>query len=627
VTDIVIRRCTLRVVRHGGWSWGADRSAVLERATQALPRLIAARLAQLLEAGDGEIDTVLRLRVPLRAAQWRSEAGIADAIAVAIKAEALPEGILHRAAMPPAIDATTASPIEVAASSHPQTGTEAEQHAAAETPLALLLRWRAQGDLPRRLRAFSLRALDLWLEAALDDAPVHPVEAAQPVSFNLALAERVYAGVAAIAEPATARAVTRLILVLEAIVRQGRPPDAVSLLARIDAILPGAAPVGDLRDPAQQLGRDSGRDKASAAVPGADDTRTAVTPLRGRARPIGIPDSEIALASVLPFLVLGALARIGWMEMAAAAIRALALPDDGAVFAAALALKAMPGHGRLGTAELQRTAAAFAGLRNLPSPNAFRDWCRDSDGGLSPLAGFIAAEMANGHDSQQPLLICRLAGASWLLLDGDGRMPVAWEGDSAAILQRLAGFGPSVILVSAAAAEPALLRGLMAARRGFVTAAPPGRGENWRRLPGAAPRWAWSGDMPLPRLMTAARLLPELEATAEALTSALFAAGPATRSLSATPEGEALERIAALTAATGLGLLAWTLWRKRETVDPLLALQRLGDLDGTARVSADAIEIRPAIGRRYLDLREHRLLGDVRSVPWLAGRTIRFIGP
>ncbi len=74
-------------------------------------------------------------------------------------------------------------------------------------------------------------------------------------------------------------------------------------------------------------------------------------------------------------------------------------------------------------------------------------------------------------------------------------------------------------------------------------------------------------------------------------------------------------------------MLAWTLWRKREAVDPLLALHRLGGLDGTARVRADAIEIRPSIGRRYLDLRDHRLLGDVRAVPWLAGRTIRFIGP
>jgi len=89
----------------------------------------------------------------------------------------------------------------------------------------------------------------------------------------------------------------------------------------------------------------------------------------------------------------------------------------------------------------------------------------------------------------------------------------------------------------------------------------------------------------------------------------------------------ALDETAALAAAMGLGLLAWSLWREREPVDPLLALQRLGDLDGTARLTTDALEVRPAVGRRYLDLKAHGLLADIRSVPWLGGRIVRFAGP
>ncbi len=349
-----------------------------------------------------------------------------------------------------------------------------------------------------------MRALELWLEAALHDAPVHPAEAPEAVSLTKAQVTRVYDSVAALAEAGVARAITRLILVLEVIAHQGRPQEPAALRAMIDAWLPGMTRSADVSAPAS-VPPDTEKADTDRAVQ-SPEAHAGVTPLGSAVRPLGVPESEIALVSVLPFLVLGALDRIGWLETAAATIRALSLPDDGAVFAAALALKAQPAPSRRGppSSEMQRAAAVFAGLRSMPSPKAFRDWCRDAQGGLTPLSGFIAAEMANGHDPQLPLLISRPAGTgSWLLLDGDGRMPVAWESNAKALLQRLAGFGPAVILVSADAADPTLLRDLMAARRGFVTAAPPGRGENWRRLPGAAPRWAWSGDLPLPRLMAA----------------------------------------------------------------------------------------------------------------------------
>ncbi len=154
MTEIVVRRCTLRVVRHGGWSWGADRRALLERATQALPRLIAARLDYLLEDAEGEVEPVLRIRVPLRAAHWGSEGEIAGAIAAAIGPEAFAALRRRDGDAPRPIGARGAGASDLTVSSaSPVMGSE-ESRAAAQSPLALLLRWRAQGDLPRRAARF-----------------------------------------------------------------------------------------------------------------------------------------------------------------------------------------------------------------------------------------------------------------------------------------------------------------------------------------------------------------------------------------------------------------------------------------------------------------------------------------
>jgi hypothetical protein len=117
--------------------------------------------------------------------------------------------------------------------------------------------------------------------------------------------------------------------------------------------------------------------------------------------------------------------------------------------------------------------------------------------------------------------------------------------------------------------------------------------------------------------------LGELDAAAAATSRELLALRPAV----APGKAPALDETAALAAAMGLGLLAWSLWRELEPVDPLLALVRLGDLDGTARLTPDSIEVRPAVGRRYLDLKSKHLLADIAGVPWLGGRIVRFVGP
>ncbi|MDF3020074.1 MAG: hypothetical protein K0Q92_1377, partial [Steroidobacteraceae bacterium] len=71
--SIRIRHCRLRVVRRGGWSWGADPKQLAERITRRLPALLAKLLTEQL-AGmppDARISK-LTLRIPARLGEFYS---------------------------------------------------------------------------------------------------------------------------------------------------------------------------------------------------------------------------------------------------------------------------------------------------------------------------------------------------------------------------------------------------------------------------------------------------------------------------------------------------------------------------------------------------------------------------
>lgn len=627
MTEVVIRHCILRVVRHGGRSWGPDRRGLVDRVTRMLPQLIAARLEELLGEADGEIAEPIRVAIKLNGVGPLSDAGLREAVSAALTADSLP--LQAGSGLAPPRSASQADPI-AAISATPLEDAGLSAAMTSQGLRALLLRWRNQGDLLRRLRGFSPVTLRAWLTAlvqTVDRSAEEPEVDAEVLAREAAtIRDRLI-------EAGGLRGHTdrlRLLLMVELAARHRRLPPSDRLWRMIDTAVPpastpaqtaaaaGALPATEV-DAASPPVQFSGPDQAVRRATPAAQSRP-VAPTLGK---------DVALCSVLPFLVLGMLRRIGWLEVASATFEALAMPDRGAVFATALAYKLLPPprKGWHRNPEILRTAAAFAGLDFAPSPAAFEAWHRDAEGGLSAIDGFVVTELANGHDVEQPLLIARPAnhlGAGWLLLDADGLFPVAWAGDEGSLLSSLAEFGPSVVVVvSAEAASPELIRGLIAARRAFVTDARPGRGEDLQRLAGMPGIWTSAAEASPDRLRAAAKRQAELEAAAAGINRALITERPVVPGR----DGLDIERATLLSASTGLGMLAWTLWRDREAVDPLLALDRLGDLDGSARFTEAAVAIRPAIGRRYLDLKEHKVLDDIPGVPWLGGRTVTFVGP
>src|SRR4051795_7220008 len=79
MTDILIRSCRVRVVRHGGWGWGAQPRALLDGLRAWLNSILSTELESAL-AGvpEGEITSPLRLRIPVTFAQLARWAEAAD---------------------------------------------------------------------------------------------------------------------------------------------------------------------------------------------------------------------------------------------------------------------------------------------------------------------------------------------------------------------------------------------------------------------------------------------------------------------------------------------------------------------------------------------------------------------
>jgi hypothetical protein len=626
---VVIRRCVIRVTRRGGWSWGPDPTRVRRAAVERLPALLARRLAHLASAApseDLEIAEPLVMRVPIPAREWTElVAGDGAPEASLPVLDAALAAALARASL--ALDEQPALLAEHDAVSAPGAAREEDvpdetatpgSHARLSALHALLLRWREEGELARELGAFDSGVLAMWLERLVSDDPAP--RAAVRAADEVAVAEaRARVDTIKLLMPAgAARERAREVLFVTEILaaRADIGVSVCSALRALRALDRGAATESsDAAEPAGEL------PASEAARAAALEARARHTFATAAASPASRASAafEIDVPCALPFLVLGPLARAGYLARLAGMLEAARAGALAHGFGHGLARKvlAAPALGWL-RASGEVAAAAALGARADCDEDSISGVARALRPQSSVLDRCIAETLVRDHRATAGWILAR-APSGAVLFDEDGLVPVAL-GEPGAFAPRIAPSG-SVAFLGEACAGEADLDVLDALQIPYGTEASLAHREGADDFVGADGRRRWiarhGGQRG--RLRALATCGRELGEEALAGWSALRNERPALR-----PGVDAtFENTLALAAAYALGVIAWTLWSTRERPTPATALERFADFDARVHVTRAAVHVALPLGRRFWDLRDRGLLADVRGVPWL-GRPVTF---
>jgi hypothetical protein len=605
VPDVIIRRCVMRVVRRGGWSWGREPRRLVDDVVRALPALVAAELERLLpETAEGEIAAPLRVDIKASLAElrrWARSAALAngagvDDTAAGARASAAPptdHPEIARAIRQALAAVHLADRIAVAAppGAVPEAAVlEPDPDERAAVLLNLLMAWRSADGLESLLRTLPDAAVQAWHRVLLERRVASRPAGDDPI---LAEAQQLLAQLAAPAHEASHA--DRLRLRLQA---------AVAL-----AVEAGA----HLARPAVRAAID-----AAIAVPApATAARVAVRTNPPAASLRAGNGFESRVSSALPFLLLGTLHRIGWLNLLDATMAGAHLEERLPALAIALATKVLPEpeRGWRRTPHAMRAASTFAGDAESRPDDEVASLAHAAAPLMPALDAVVRRSLIDGRRAGTPVLVCS-AGGVRLVVDPPGVFLIAHADAHEALAAHLVDTGAPVFIPEDEAAADLLLA-LDAAGVRFATPARPVREERWTAMPGTrAPRLFSNRPTPPltpPRAIVAAR--------ARDTWSALMR-----RPLPGRPADPALDRSVSLAAAVALGTLAWELWRGREPTDPLLALERFGDLEGTVRFDAQQVRVRLPLGKRFRDLKEAGLLADVPRLPWLGFRSVVFAG-
>ncbi|MGV9855496.1 hypothetical protein ACWDWU_43110 [Streptomyces sp. NPDC003442] len=599
--EITVRRCTVTVVRRGGWSWGPEPRGLIHQVVEALPELLADHFAERLAADGPDVEITEPLTVTVRPGRpGRPMAG-----GPPVEVHFAPVPVVEHPVGEPGGDA------ESFARSFEESFAAAPDPWTAPGAAALFAELAERGELDALLALLpdaSVRAYFLVLLGDDDTAAAR------------LLAELV--GRVLAADPRLARS---------PLGEAARPGPAEALPERLRAAVAGAG-TADLprlladflasadREEAVRLVRslagpyDPGAEPPGAAGGGTPAGITSGTSTTAGARTGG----EVRVWSALPFLLAGPLARIGYLDAIGPALAGIELAEEAPLFAAALAYKVL-GETTRGWRRAERdteAAAAFAGLPPPVAEERLTDFARQVGPALPVLDGVLALSVCRGHDPADPLLLTGADGGL-LLVDAHGMFPIAWTSEAAGLLPHWESCGRPPVLLCDGPLPPGTLRDLASAGMPFLTSVRPLRGDPVARLPWRTPLWAAEGAA------SDLRLAAELPAHAQRCADLVTALVTGRRAVPLARDG-GLERTVTLAAALGLSTIAWTLWRDRETPDPVLALHRFADLEATVRFEATAVRVRVPMGRRHADLRHGGLLADVPDVAWLGGRTLTF---
>ncbi|MGW3562465.1 hypothetical protein ACWDSL_00920 [Streptomyces sp. NPDC000941] len=601
--DITVHRCTVTVVRRGGWSWGPDPRGLVRQVVDALPELLADHFAERL-AGDGpDVEITEPLTVTVRQGRPGGPGGSGRPAGggAPVEVHFAPVPVVELPGDGPAAEAMSLE--ESFAAADPWTVPGAA---------ALFAELAERGELDALLALLPDESVRAYLLALLG------VDVATAARLLAELVGRALAAAPPPAEPhgpAAARPRPG-----EALPQRLRTAVAGAEAADLPRLLADFLASAD-REEAVRLARSLGPggpyDHAADESPGEPqgETRTADEVRTTNAvRTTG----EVRVWSALPFLLTGPLARIGYLDAIGPALAGVELAEEAPLFAAALAYKVLGVTAR-GWRRADRdseAAAAFAGLSPPVAEEHLAAFARQVRPALPVLDGVLALSVCRGHDPADPLLITG-TDQGLLLFDAHGMFPIAWAAQAAGLLPYWQMCGRPPVLLCDGPLPPGTLRELAAAGVPFLTGVRPLRGDPVARLPWRTPLWAAAGTAP------DLRLAAELPAHAQRFADLVTALVTERRAAPLAPDG-GLERTVTLAAVLGLATIAWTLWRDREPPDPLPALTRFADLEATVRYEPAAVRVRVPMGRRHADLLRGGLLADVPDVVWLGGRTLTF---
>lgn len=560
----------------------------------ALPGVLARRLAGMWpEETEAEISAPVRLRVPVRLAELQAigtaagSGATVGARGLAARVEALVEAALSAslsaAGVPARAQETAAAPETKAARV-----TAAAPGVEEMTELArLLVEWGAAGRLGFILDFLPASEMERW-HAILQTSRAAG-RASPELEHTLSeLASRAVEERAPLPQRRSGCVRARIEIAVEVARLSRCAPDEPLLWRVLDQHVPlPASPAGGSERP-----NPSGAEASPQALAVEQDAAT--LPARESAendRPVRafgprpISHTEVYTRHALPFLLLGPLERCGYLETVSACLESLGRKSEAGLFAAALAYKALPAPER-GWRREQTAAGIFAGMEGgVPEP-ALVSFAAAMDTHVAPLRGVLVENLSRGHTPKAPLLLVPIAGV-FVLFDPDALIPV----DCAPTL-------PELFLTVQKFGAPLLV-------------AP----ESASAIPLEALR-----EAALPYALSPA--VREREERAFAVWDELSVRRPCAPLASA----PALDRAVTLAAASAMGTIAWGLWHEREPVDPLLLLQRFGDLDARVRFEEKTVRVRLPLGSRYLELYRHGFLDPVQRTPWLGGRVLEFSG-
>ena len=632
--QVTIRHCTLRLIRHGGWSWGQDPGRLLGFAARALPALVVEKLHNYLhDGGDLEIAVPLRLRVRLRLDDLLDAADHPPSSALTALID---DQITRQLERQGRIDAGPIDDVSIEsdAGSHVQRKRSHMliPHGDGSSVLGLLTTWHTSDVLPGLLVHFSLPALRHWEAAALTElnafATMHPILASVIEDAMRAWQSRAPAG-----NDENAIRSMRLQAIAWLLAQPDLQCDAKVLTEVLKRVLPLP---GSVR---HTTGGIRGRGMEEAArlqvLPPESDSRPRSTS-HGPNTEVHMPvvnafeplvEGEVSVGSVLPFLALGVVSALGCLKVLDAMLKSAGLLPQAPVFAQSFAYKllAAPQRGWHRDPASERAAAAFAGLhRPLSSEHLYR-FARQLNRDLSVLDAYLLHLLVTGHETGRAILLHRTGpdvSDPYVLMAVQGAFPLAWCDDIGDAVTTFNQFVPSVLLLEKSACTPEAVQLLMRQSCTFVTNALPGRDDVWRNLDRR--REYWTNDLNSTNyvLQTQIRHMERAIHNAESITHELLQMRPA---LLPTPS-PAYERALTLLASTVLGTLAWELWHEKESVDPGLALQRFSDLEGKVVFTPDRVIVKPALGKRLMDLRDGGFLKNIPQVSWLGNRGVEFTG-